>query len=190
MIKPFEPVREDGRPYWQVIYDEIVARMAAGTLDIGSVITHDELSKMLDGVLHYQPVIKAAEHLREHHSRNLMSVRGVGYKLVAGMEMAGQATTLQSKSQRSLVKASRVAGTVDHALLSPVESQQVTQLAKGLAVLAGFAKMTAIKVAEHEQEIELLKSAKADSTARHRATEADMADLRRRLDELEQQQAS
>jgi exoribonuclease II len=184
---PFQPVREDGRPYWQVIYDEILARMDRGDLELGDVITHVEFMAMLDGKPHHQPVIKAAEHLREHRSRSLMVVRGVGYKLVAGMEQAGQATTQQHRSQRSLVRASRFAKTVDHTLLSPLESQHVTQLAKGLAVLAGFAKMTADKVAEHEQEIEMLKSAKMESNARQQTTESEVADLRRRLDEIEAQ---
>ena len=182
---PFEPVREDGRPYWQVIYDYLIARNAEGKLDIGGIVTHDELAGLLDGAAHYQPTAKAAEHLREHHGRSLMAVRGVGYKLVGGMDQAGQATTQQRRSQRSLVKASRYAKTVDHSMLSPVESQHVTQLAKGLAVLAGFARMTADKVAEHEYEIEMLKSAKAESNARHRTTEEQMEDLRRRLDDLE-----
>lgn len=185
MSKPFEPVREDGRPYWQVIFDELVARISRGEFQLGDIVTHEELSKMLDGVVHYQPTAKAAEHLREQHGRNLMSVRGVGYKLVAGMEQAGQAVAIQRKSQRSLVKSHGMAMTVDHNLLSPTESRQVTQIAKGLAVLAGFAKMTADKVAEHQHEIELLKSAKTESNARHRATEEEMDELRRRLDDLE-----
>jgi hypothetical protein len=184
-LVPFQPVREDGRPYWQVIYDEIVARMDRGDLNVGDILTHDDLAAMLGGPLHYQPTIKAGEQLREHQSRSLMAVRGVGYKLVAGMDQAGQATTQQRRSQRSLVKASKYAKTVDHALLSPVQSQHVTQLAKGLAVLAGFAKMTADKVAEHEQEIEMLKSAKMESNARQKSTESEVADLRRRLDEME-----
>jgi len=190
VTKPFQPVREDGRPYWQVIYDDILNRIERGELKVGDIVTHEALRGLLDGVAHHQPAIQAANHLREHHGRSLMSVRGVGYKLVAGMDQAGQATTQQRRSQRALVKASRVAGTVDHNLLSPEESRHVTQLTKGLAVLAGFAKMTAEKVAEHEHEINMLKTAKAESNARHRASEDQMADLRRRLDELEQQKAS
>jgi exoribonuclease II len=181
----FQPVREDGRPYWQVIYDEIVARMTSGNLKVGDIVSHDDLSRMLDGLPHYQPTAKAAQHLREHHRRNLMIVRGIGYKLVAGMDQVGQAKTLQRKSHRTLVKASRVVSTVDHGLLSPTESAMATQVYKGMAVLAGMVKMTAVKIAEHEEEIELLKSAKAESNARHRATEDEMAELRRRLDELE-----
>jgi hypothetical protein len=184
---PFQPVREDGRPYWQVIYDDIIGRIERGDLKVGDIISHEELSRLLDGLPHYQPTAKAAQHLREHHRRNLMTVRGRGYKLVAGMDQVGQAKTLQRKSHRQLVRASRVVDTVDHKLLSPAESTMATQIQKGMAVLAGMVKMTAVKVAEHEEEIELLKSAKAESNARHRATEDEMAELRRRLDELEQQ---
>jgi len=187
---PFQPVREDGRPYWQVIYDYLVARIEDGTLSVGDIIAHGVFADLLDGLPHYQPTSTAARHLREHHSRNLMVVRGVGYKLVAGMDMVGQAKSLQRKGNRTIGKAVGVVKAVDHSLLSPEERVTTTQVAKGLAVLAGYVKMTALKLADHEQEIELLKSAKSESNSRHRATEEDMTELRRRLEELEQRRTS
>jgi hypothetical protein len=189
-VVPFKPVREDGRPYWQVIYDDLVARMARGDLKVGDVITHEDLSKLLDGLPHYQSTAKAAQHLREHHRRSLMVVRGIGYKLIAGMDQVGQAKTRQRRAGHGLVKAQHEAAMVDHGLLSPTESAMATQIQRGMAVLAGLVKMTAVKVAEHEEEIEILKSAKAESNARHRATEDEMSELRRRLDDIEQQRTT
>lgn len=183
---PFQPTREDGRPYWQVIYDNIVERMDNGTLREGDIVTFEELQGMLDpGVEWRQPTLKAGKHLRETKQRSLDSVRGVGYKLIAGMAQVDQAKRTHRKSHRTLVRASQEIATVDHRLLDVDQSARVDQMVKGLAILAAVTKQTAERVAEHEEEIGLLKTAKMESNARLGATEDEVAELRKRLDELE-----
>lgn len=184
-VSPFTPRRDDGRPYWQVIYDYITTLIDRGHLDVGGIITHEELSAQLGGKGHQQYVSKVAQQLRETRKRNLQSVRGVGYQLVAGMEQVQQANRTRLQVVRRANRAVSEASTVDHGLLSPAERAQATEVAKGLAILAAVTAYNHQKLIEHEEEIRRLKEHKVESGARHKASEESVAELKARLDKLE-----
>ena len=181
----FEAKSPDGRPQWQILYDHLVERIRSGDFDLDDIITHDEICELVDTSNPTQVALRASQELQQNHRRALLSVRGIGYKLVAGNMHLGMSKTLQLRSARSLQKAARTAGSVDLDLLSPDERTRALATHRGMNVLAQMAGATASKLAEHEELIGSLMDAKTESSARHEATADEIAELHRRLDEIE-----
>ena len=129
--------------------------------------------------------VRASRELQASHRRALLSVRGIGYKLVAGSQHLGMSKALQQRSARSLKHAAATAKSVDLDLLSPDERVRAEATYRGMSLLAQMAGATASKLAEHEEAIGSLMEAKTESSARHQATEDQIAELHRRLDEIE-----
>lgn len=183
---PFQPVREDQRPYWQVVYEYIVDRIDNGDLKVGDVIRFDEFESILGaGVEWRQPTLKAAKHLRETRQRSLDSVRGTGYKLVAGIDHVKQAKRVRRRAGRGLERAQQHYATVDRRLLDMDQSSKLDLALAGTAVLVGWAKETDERLDQVADEIAALKSHRRESTVQQRATADEVTELRRRLDSLE-----
>jgi len=184
--QPFMPVRDDQRPYWQVIYDEVVDRIDQGKLQVGEVITSGELESILGpGVEWRQPTLKAAKMLRETRQRSLDSVRGVGYKLVAGIDQVKQGKRVRRRAGRALERAQQHYQTVDRRLLSMDQSTKLDLALAGTAVLVSWAKETDERMVQVEDDIAALKNHRRESTVQQRATADEVAELRKRLDSLE-----
>ena len=181
---PFQPVREDQRPYWQVIYDEITERIDGGKLTIGDIVTSDEFEAMLgEGVEWRQPLLKAAKYLRETRQRSLDNVRGVGYKLIAGTDHVKQAKRVKRRAGRELERARQHYITVDRKFLSMDQSTKLDLALNATALLVGFAKETDERMAQVEDGLDRLNKQQQQSTVVLKATETEQADLRRQLDE-------
>lgn len=186
-MTPFQPVREDGRAYWQVVYDWLVERIDSGDLKVDDVIFHKEVSDVLgEGVEWRQPTLKAADHLRATRHRSLESVRGVGYKLIAGIDQVKQGKRVKHRASRGLERARRHFLTVDRKMLDVDQSAKLDLTYAATAFLVNYAKETDERVAQVEDNLARLESTQIESTVQQKATEDEVARLRQRLDSLEQ----
>ena len=80
---------------------------------------------------------------------------------------------------------------IDESTLDSVDQKTlVRQVAKGLAATVAVLSMQAEKIAEHDEDIARLKSARLEDQSRSKATEQELSDLRRRLEAIESQQDS
>lgn len=185
---PFTPVREDQRPYWQVVYDEVVQRIDNGTLAIGDIVPFGEFQSLLgEGIEWRGPVLKAAKQLRETRQRSLDNVRGVGYKLIAGSDHVKQAKRVKRRAGRELERARQHYLTVDRGFLSLDQSTKLDLALNATALLVGFAKETDERLAQVEDNLATLQNAQHRSSVVEKATADELADLRREMDELKKQ---
>lgn len=184
----FEPIRTDGRAQWQVIYDEITERLNSHRLNVDDVITYDELQSWIGkGVEFRGPTLKAAEALRRDHQRSLQNVRGVGYKVIAGVEHVKQTKRQKRKASKALERSHRSMLMVDRRLLDMDQSAKLDLTLAATAALVGWAKETDSRVVQIEEDLDMVRNAQRVSTVTQRATEEEVAELKERLKALENQ---
>lgn len=166
----FQTVRSDGRAYWRVAFEYIVAEAEAGRLHIGDMISHEQLTTVMEmetGPAYYQAVRKAVVRLQRDHGRSLRAVPRAGYQFVAGAGQVEVARNHQGKGQRALARAVETAVTVDEQMLGGVAEVDLhRRVVVGLRAMAQVAEMHAERLADHEAEIERLKVARIDDRAR------------------------
>jgi hypothetical protein len=64
----FKTTRDDGRPLWKVIYDDLVGKLNTGEIKIGDTLSHDSLRGLLteeEQAGYTQAVLRAAKELRK-----------------------------------------------------------------------------------------------------------------------------
>lgn len=195
MSARFTPQRPDGRARWRVAFDYIAAGLASGSLQTGSVIEHETLAREMDtefpGSAYYMAMTRAAAELQRERQKSLLSERGVGYRIIQGTAMIDQGRGHQNKAQRSVGKAIAVANAVDENDLDTASDvSMVRGVRRGFALLGAVLAQHAEHLNEHDRQIEKLNEATNETRRHHRATDDEVADLRRRLDRLEAEQSA
>jgi hypothetical protein len=183
---PFQPKREDGRPQWQVVLDWITEEQHAGRLAIGGTIAHDDLLGVLGmesrNADYYQAVTRATREMEKQHGRSLRSERGHGYQLIAGMAQMEKGEGFQHQARSRMRRALAAVETVDLGQIEEMDQRTlVGKVRAGMVAIATVLDMHAAKAAEHDREIQDLKSSRVDDSARVRRLEEEMKDLRERL---------
>lgn len=191
----FQPKRQDGRSSAQVVVEYIMTRAQDGLLQMGDIISHDELlTELGEQALtsaYYQAIGTATKRLQQEHGRSLKAIRGRGYKFIAGAAQLDQGRDQQGKAGRALSRSYDTVRFIDESTLDSVDQKTlVRQVAKGLAATVAVLSMQAEKIAEHDEDIARLKSARLEDQSRSKATEQELSDLRRRLEAIESQQDS
>lgn len=186
----FTAKRDDGRSAWRVAYDYLVTRINDRTLTPGDVVSHSELAYAMgmnsSDSAYYQAVLRASRQLEKDHGRCLVSERGTGYRLVAGRAMTDAGLTHHVKSKKQMDIAVRTVNAVRLDDLATMDERTLLgKIRVGLAMAGQVLGMQAEKLAEHDDEIAMLKSARLDDKVRAKATEEEIADIRARLRALE-----
>jgi hypothetical protein len=178
----FHAIREDGRTYWQVIYETIEHK------PVDEVIPHRELFATLGldtpTPAYYMAVNRAARELRDRKRRSLRAIRGDGYQVVAGKAQIDQAREHQKRGRKNMAKTVQIAKTVDQSILT---SQEAADLK--VASLAWNAVLTALtqqaeKLGRHEEQIRVLQETTVKRTDPH-LTPAEKEFIRKLMDERE-----
>jgi hypothetical protein len=185
----FAPKRADGRSAGQVIMEYLVRRIEEGTLKVEDVIAHSELSAEVEidrqDSAYYQAVGAGARLLEREHSYSLRAVRGAGYQLIEGQAMLDKGRRYGKRARRAERRGLAVVEAIDTSSMANAERQLVQEVRRGMSNIVAILSMQAERLAEHDEQINMLKHARLDDRARVKHTEQEIADLKERLRKLE-----
>lgn len=185
LMSPFTPAGERAR--WRIIYDHIRGR------EIGDVITYDELAEALD----LEPVKdrhtiqlamrRAAAELETADKRVVDAVPNVGYRIIEPEGQLVLARRHQRKSNRSLARGRSKAENVDFNLI-PAETRKAFEVVvSAIAMQQDFNRRLDIRQRNLEQALDSVTKQTGEDRER---TDAELAELRARLERLEQKRTS
>jgi hypothetical protein len=156
------------RPRWRIVYEYIK------TLDIGDIVTEDELMALMPDAPTMNAVIAAFHSalavLETNDSRSFDRVRLVGWRMVEAREHESLARRQHRRSRRRLQAASRKAHAADRGRLTAEERARMDAIEMNLA--------------RQEDMIRRLESRQQRTDARVAVTEKDAAALADRLDRI------
>jgi hypothetical protein len=144
---------------WRAVYDHALL------LEPGDIIDWAALEKLLDydpsapGASR-SPILTASRRLLTDHSRCLVSVRGVGYKVAKAEEQEGIGRSYQRGARRKLRKAVDVTTFVDRNALDETQRKSLDALAHVLAAQNAMLKrhdtrITTVETATQKQDARL-----------------------------------
>lgn len=177
------PKREDGRPLWRVIYDEVVSLLDDNKLSVGDILPHDQLRALLrddEKGYYYMAIGRASRELMAERSRVLASVRGTGYQLTAGMGQVEVGDLRKKKASKELKRALKVYQTSDRGLMSPSQMVIADKKQGATLFLVGVAAM-------HEDRINALAGDVAHLHSVQRKESEKSSDTADRVSKLEEE---
>jgi hypothetical protein len=178
-MSPFEPAGETAR--WRILYDLLSERT------IGDVLTYDDMAAALDldSVKDRHTIQvsmrRAAKELEEEDKHAVEAVINVGYRIVEPEEHLRLARGQQKRSSRALVRGHSKVVNVDLSNVDPEVRQAFQVVASAFAMQMEFNRRTDIRQKRLEESLD---SVREKSTR----TEEEVAELRERLERLEQRQ--
>jgi hypothetical protein len=184
----FETTRNDGRPLWKVIFDDVVGKLHAGELKVGDTLSHDSLRDLLteeEQVGYTQAVLRAAKELRRKYKRSLQNVRGAGYQLIAGVDQGKQGQTHSKRARRNLSRALEIVRHTDRSIMSREDQNWTDRVENGMVALATIAAQHDEKLISLAEQMEALKSSEIKSSMQHQATASELEEIKSRLAEIE-----
>lgn len=150
----FTPKRKDGRAYWRVAFDWFAP------LPPGTLVTQAELLTLLeitDKDLMYAIVSRAARELRKQKQRDIVVVRGQGYRVLHANEHVSKAETHKERAERQLKIANDVVDATDLAALTAAEREIWSQVKRGMVLLYQAVSSHEMTLARHEELIASLQ---------------------------------
>jgi hypothetical protein len=185
----FAPKRADGRSAGQVIMEYLVRRIEEGTLKVGDVVPHSELAAEVEidrqDSAYYQAVGAGTKLLEREYSYSLRAVRGAGYRLIEGTAMLDKSRHYGKRAHKAEKRGLAVVEAIDTSAMANTERQLVQEVRRGMSNIVQILSMQAERLADHDDQINLLKNARLEDRARVRHTEQEIADLKERLRKLE-----
>jgi hypothetical protein len=173
---------------WKVIYDEIVGKLHNDELKVGDILSHDTLRRLLiqeEQVGYSVAVLRAAKELRKKHKRSLLSIRGVGYQLIAGVDQGMQGQSHSKRARRQLNRALEIVRHTDRSIMSREDQNWADRVENGMVALATIAAQHDEKLISLAEQMEALKKSEIKSSIRHEATASELEDIQNRLAEIE-----
>lgn len=115
----FEP--KNNIPYWEMVYNHIKDK------EVGESISYKELSEVLGENIekNRSAVYKARNLLLETDNKFLDIERGVGYKVIDGMNVVKHAKGHQKSAKRKIMAASFEVENIDTKKLDPIEKKKL-----------------------------------------------------------------
>lgn len=150
----FIPKRDDGRAYWRVLFERL------SSTSPGDLITHRDLFQLLesdDRSLLYASMSRAARELRRQQKRDVVSVRGEGYRVLLANEHVTKAETHKDRAERQLKVANEVVDATDLAALTASERDLWSQVKRGMVLLYQAVSSHEMALARHESLISSLQ---------------------------------
>lgn len=177
-MPPFDPIGDKAR--WRIIYDLLVP------LQVDDVLTYERIAKELD----LDPeedrhkvqmaVRRAAKEYETTNSRVLEVVPNLGYRVVHSEEHLQVARKYQKRSTRALERGQSKVVNVDFNGMDPEVRKAFEATAQGFNLMLDIQR----RIYRRQGRLEEALSA---TTERQDRTEADIAELRARLDALTEQ---
>src|SRR3990167_1039088 len=115
----FKPKGE--KPYWQIIFDFVKDKST------GTIFEYQELSGVLDGDIqeNRMAVYRAKKELLKTQKRSLNVERGIGYKLVEGMDIMPRAEDRHDMADRQVKMATFETKHINTVKLTPEEKTKL-----------------------------------------------------------------
>lgn len=179
-IAPFQPVGDRAR--WQMVSD-----LLEGT-ETDDVVTYDEAARLLElDPLKERPIIQqairtAADHHQKETGRSIEAVPNMGYRIVKTDENLRLAHGRQQRSKRQLKRAHQILVRTDRNGLTPEQRQQFEAAGNAIGQLVDFVRRLDIR----QQRLDEVVSHVSVKTDRN---EAEVIELRQRLERLERKQS-
>lgn len=176
MRNPFQPIGDKSR---RAILVDLVADIPEDTIlsyaDIASALDVDEDNREL-----CQGVVNAAKRgIEATHSKALVAVPNVGYRVVKASEHLGLAQHHQKRGRRQLVRAKSKVAHVDMSKLTKGERAAVGLAVTSLGLQMDYMRRNDLRASRLEDAVAVV----AQTTER---SEQEIAELRERLSRLEQ----
>lgn len=173
MMAPFQPLGEVSRR--QMVVDLL------GDQPEGTLVTYEQLEQLLDVDRQtcQGAVNQAKLALEREHSKAVVSVRGVGYRIVHASEHLAVARVHQGKARKQLVKSRSKVDYVDLSKLTEGERAAVVLAGTAIGLQLDYMKRNDIRSTRIEAAVELVK----DTAQR---SEEEIAELKARLARLEE----
>jgi hypothetical protein len=159
---------------------------------IGDLVTYDELARVLntsDTQVVRLVVSRAVGDFEDECNCTLTNRRGQGYVVVAGKDQIRVATKRQRRGTQQFKKALQTVRTTDLTLVPQGERPMVIAFQMKLAHVLALAVMTEERVAVHDELLREITQVQYEDRSRQRATEADVAEMKRQIEELQQARA-
>lgn len=182
----FTPKREDGRPVWRVIHDHVVKLIDDNKLGVGDLLPHATLRALLNEEEqrdYYVSIGRTSKELMDERSRVLVSERGLGYRLAAGMGQVQAGDNKKKKASKEMKKALQVYQTSDRGLMSATEMMIADKKQSAALFVVGVLAMHEEKINKVAEDINHLRSAQRKSEAEVSDTAEKVAELERRFNE-------
>jgi len=147
----------------------------------GDIITYEELAEILgesDRSICQNVVNKAKSALERLHTKALLAVPNVGYRIVLAREHLDLAKHHQQKSARALRRSRSKVVNVDMSKLTDGERAAVTIATTALGLQLSYMRRNDIRVGRVETAVAVVQTSQQRS-------EAEIADLQERLARLE-----
>ncbi len=170
----FEPA-DGSQARWKTLYEKLKA-MAPG-----DILTYEVMGELLPGVDRnglQSAMRRAAKEFQVQDNRALSAVPTVGYRIVDPMEHVQLARQYQAKSLRSLARGHDVVTKVDYNGMSPELRALTEATARSFSMQMAFNRHIDIRQRKLEETV-------ASTVIRSEVHEDQIADLQRRLSQLE-----
>lgn len=188
MSPQFTPNRKDGRAVWRVLYDELVSRLTSEKLKLGDIVSHSDLRSLLTNSEHssyYASVSRASMELGKSHSRMLQAHRGSGYRLIGGTAQVELGQAHRKRGVRNIKKGLKLVKMSDRSLMTAADRSWADKVEGGMVTLATISVMHEERLMEVDSAIKDLRSQQITSKLQLTATADEVAELRRRIDEMD-----
>lgn len=115
----FEPKGE--KPYWEIIFDYVKDK------EVGEIITNEELSKVLGINIEQNryAIYKARRRMLEYGNTFLETERGVGYKVIDGMDIMRHAKSRHKYAKHQIVAADYETANINVKALTAEEKKKL-----------------------------------------------------------------
>lgn len=180
-MSPFEPAGDTAR--WRVLYDLLAERT------IGDILTYDAMAAALDlDPLKDRHTIqvamrRAAKELERENKHAVEAVKNTGYRIVEPEEHLRLARQQQRKSSRALVRGHSKVVNVDLSGVDPEVRNAFQVVASAFAMQMEFNRRTDIRQKRLEESLDAVRE-------KSTRTDEEVAELRARLERLENQRDS
>lgn len=176
-MSPFRPAGTRAR--WRVLYD-LVRRV-----DVGDTLTYVAMADALD--MHERrdrdklqvAFRRAAEELLQEDSRAVEAIANVGYRVVQAREHLRLAEHHKTKAGNELVRGRDTLARVDRTGLNPSAQQMVLYAFSALSALVERVERTDLRQQRLEEAME-------ETVQRQDRSTEELADLRARMEAMEQ----
>jgi len=176
-MSPFQPLGDQAR--WRVIYDLLVETATGDTLRYDAMGKALHLDPYKDRHAIQMAVRRAAREHERQDRRALEPVPNIGYRVVEPPEHLTLARKHSVKSGRSLERARSKVTNIDLTGLDPEVRQAVEWTAQALMMVADYSRRLDIRQRNLEQAVNA-------GQERQDRSESEIAELRARLDRLEE----
>lgn len=182
----FQPQRADGRSLRQVAFDYLARKIELGTLKAGQVVEHADLAREMGAhypsSTYFQAMTGVSKLLQNRFHLSLISVRGTGYQVIEGLAMVDKGRGEHRRGRRQMSKAVATVGAVDEKVLDTAEQRNMlTQVRRGMQIIAAVIDQQAEQIAEHDEEIRILKQSRETDQTRIAAVEEQIRRMSEKL---------